>query len=158
MTNGSLMKVESNAECAPWSILHYFWSALSDNWSQTNFRSFWECSPWSILQYFWSALSDNWSQTNFRSFWECSPWSILQYFWSALSDNWSQTNFRSFWEWLFYTGFTVLTFFYVSLRECIQELRFNFIYYQTSQLLAGNTKTNKWQVTEFMGESWIFNP
>ena len=33
MTNGSLMKVESIAECSPWSILQYFWSALSDNWS-----------------------------------------------------------------------------------------------------------------------------
>ena len=31
MTNGSLMKVESIAEC-PWSILQYFWLALSDNW------------------------------------------------------------------------------------------------------------------------------
>ena len=31
MTNGSLMKVESIAECSPWSILQYFWSALSDN-------------------------------------------------------------------------------------------------------------------------------
>ena len=30
MTNGSLMKVEIIAEC----ILHYFWSALSDNWSR----------------------------------------------------------------------------------------------------------------------------
>ena len=31
--NGSFMKVESIAECAPWSILKYFWPALSDNWS-----------------------------------------------------------------------------------------------------------------------------
>ena len=31
--NGSLMKVESIAECSPWSILQYFWPALSDNWS-----------------------------------------------------------------------------------------------------------------------------
>ena len=31
MANGSLMKVESNAECSPWSILQYFWPALSDN-------------------------------------------------------------------------------------------------------------------------------
>ena len=31
LTNGSLMKVESIAEC--WSILQYFWPALSDNWS-----------------------------------------------------------------------------------------------------------------------------
>ena len=27
------MKVESIAECSPWSILQYFWPALSDNWS-----------------------------------------------------------------------------------------------------------------------------
>ena len=31
--NGSLMKVESITECSPWSILQYFWPALSDNWS-----------------------------------------------------------------------------------------------------------------------------
>ena len=30
-TNGSLMKVESIAECSPWSILQYFWPALSNN-------------------------------------------------------------------------------------------------------------------------------
>ena len=30
MTNGSLTKVESIAECSPWSILQYFWPALSD--------------------------------------------------------------------------------------------------------------------------------
>ena len=33
MTTGSLMKVESIAECSTWSILQYFWPALSDNWS-----------------------------------------------------------------------------------------------------------------------------
>ena len=33
MTNGSLMKVERIAECSPWGILQYFWSALSDNLS-----------------------------------------------------------------------------------------------------------------------------
>ena len=32
MTNGSLMKVEIIAECSPWSILQYFWPALSDSW------------------------------------------------------------------------------------------------------------------------------
>ena len=31
MTNGSLMKVKSIAECSPWSILQYFWPALSHN-------------------------------------------------------------------------------------------------------------------------------
>ena len=33
MTNDSLMKVKNIAECSPWSILQYFWPALSDNWS-----------------------------------------------------------------------------------------------------------------------------
>ena len=33
MTYGSLMKVESIAECSKGSILQYFWPALSDNWS-----------------------------------------------------------------------------------------------------------------------------
>ena len=28
-TNGSLMKVESIAECSTWSILQYFWPALN---------------------------------------------------------------------------------------------------------------------------------
>ena len=33
MTNGSLMKVKSIAECSPWSILQYFRPSLSDNLS-----------------------------------------------------------------------------------------------------------------------------
>ena len=40
MTNDSLMKVKSIAECSPWSILQYFWLALSDNWSLNQFWSF----------------------------------------------------------------------------------------------------------------------
>ena len=32
MTNASLMTVKSIAECSPWSILQYFWPALSDIW------------------------------------------------------------------------------------------------------------------------------
>ena len=31
MTNGSLVKVKSIAECSDWSILQYFWPAFSDN-------------------------------------------------------------------------------------------------------------------------------
>ena len=31
MDNGSLMKVEKIAECSTWSILQFFWPALSDN-------------------------------------------------------------------------------------------------------------------------------
>ena len=33
MTNDSLMKAKSIAECSPLSILQYIWPALSDNWS-----------------------------------------------------------------------------------------------------------------------------
>ena len=33
MTNISLMKVESIAECEHSGILQYFWAALSNNWS-----------------------------------------------------------------------------------------------------------------------------
>ena len=32
MANCSFMKVKSIAECSPWSILQYFWPALSNNW------------------------------------------------------------------------------------------------------------------------------
>ena len=32
MTNTTLMKVKSIAECSSWSILQYCWPALSDNW------------------------------------------------------------------------------------------------------------------------------
>ena len=34
MANGSSIKVETIAECSPWSILQYFWPALCDNWSR----------------------------------------------------------------------------------------------------------------------------
>ena len=33
MTNGSLMKDKSIAECSKGSILQYFWPALSNSWS-----------------------------------------------------------------------------------------------------------------------------
>ena len=33
IANDSLMKVKSIAECSRWSILQYFWPALSNNWS-----------------------------------------------------------------------------------------------------------------------------
>ena len=42
MTNGSLMKVKSIAECSKGSILQYFWPALSDNWSWKPFFGLFE--------------------------------------------------------------------------------------------------------------------
>ena len=76
MTNGSVMKVESIAECSPWSILQYFRPALSDNWSWKPIYGILRVSvlhrsrslAWSILQYFRPALSDNWSWYQFMVF------------------------------------------------------------------------------------------
>ena len=34
------MKVESITECSPWSILHYFRPAFSDNWPENQFSVF----------------------------------------------------------------------------------------------------------------------
>ena len=52
MPNGSLMKVESIAECSPWSILQYFWPALSDNWSWKTICGLFESGCFTqVLQY-----------------------------------------------------------------------------------------------------------
>ena len=57
MTNGSLMKVESIAECSPWGILQYFWSALSDNWSwKPNFGLFESERFTQVLLYLFTSL------------------------------------------------------------------------------------------------------
>ena len=42
MTKGSLMQVKSIAECSPWSILQYFWPALSDKCSWKPFCDLFE--------------------------------------------------------------------------------------------------------------------
>ena len=58
MTYGSLMKVDSIAECSPWSILQYFWPALSNNWSwKTIFGLFESGGVTQILLYyvFWGS-------------------------------------------------------------------------------------------------------
>ena len=53
MTNGSLMKVESIAECSHWSILQYFWPALSENLSwKPNFGFFLSGRLRQVLLYF----------------------------------------------------------------------------------------------------------
>ena len=49
MTNDSLMKVESIAECYPWSILQYFWPALSDNWSWKPIFGLFESSCFKLI-------------------------------------------------------------------------------------------------------------
>ena len=52
MTNGSLMQVKSIAECSPWSILQYFWPALSGNWSENQILVF-ECGRFrQVLLYY----------------------------------------------------------------------------------------------------------
>ena len=45
---GSLMKVDSIAECSPWSILQYFWPTLCDNWSWKPIFCLFERIPRSI--------------------------------------------------------------------------------------------------------------
>ena len=57
MTNGGLMKVESIAECSPWSILQYFWSASSDNWSWKPFLVF---SRVTVLHRFYCMCYEGW--------------------------------------------------------------------------------------------------
>ena len=53
MTKDSLMKVESIAECSPWSILQYFLPALSDNWSSNPICDIFESGRFTqVLLYF----------------------------------------------------------------------------------------------------------
>ena len=46
------MKVKSIAECSPWSILQYFWPALSDNWSWKPIFGLFESGHFAILSTF----------------------------------------------------------------------------------------------------------
>ena len=63
MTNGSLMKVESIAEFSTWSILQYFWPALSYNWSWNPifglFKSGRFTQKWAFYTGFTVLLHDN---------------------------------------------------------------------------------------------------
>ena len=108
MTNGSLMKVESIAECSPWSILQYFWPALSDNRSSKPILVFFlsdhlrqvllyidymntvkpVLSSHSKLNKIKIVMTND-SLMKVEGIAECSKGSILQYFWPALSNNWS---------------------------------------------------------------------
>ena len=101
MINGSsLMKVESIAECSPWSILQYIWAALSVNWYwKPIFAVFLDKNRQKKI------LVTNGNLMKVESIAE----SILQYLWPALSDNWYWNPIFVLWEWPFYTGFTVLT-------------------------------------------------
>ena len=72
MTNGSLMNIESTAECSPRGIMKV--------------KSTAECSPWSIMKVESTAKCSPWSIMKVKSTAECPPWSILQYFWPALSN------------------------------------------------------------------------
>ena len=58
MTDGSLMKVESIAECSPWSILQYFWPALNDNWSWKESFGLFESGRFThVLLYSWMGIT-----------------------------------------------------------------------------------------------------
>ena len=57
MTTGSLMKVESIAECSLWSILQYFWPALSVNQSWKPFFGIFESGDFAqVLLYYSTAI------------------------------------------------------------------------------------------------------
>ena len=60
MTNGSLMKVNSIAECPPWSILQYVWPSLSDNWSWKPIYGLWE---WPCCVRFYCTYMYIWAST-----------------------------------------------------------------------------------------------
>ena len=62
MTNGSLMKVESIAECSHWSILQYFWPALSDNWSWKPIFGLFESGPFRQVLLLFENLFRHWIQ------------------------------------------------------------------------------------------------
>ena len=52
MENGTLMKVESIAECSRWSILQYFWPTFSNNrYWKTNFGVFFSGRLRQVLLY-----------------------------------------------------------------------------------------------------------
>ena len=53
MANGSLMKVESISECSPWSILQYFWPALSDNQTWKTILVFFFSGPLRQVLLYW---------------------------------------------------------------------------------------------------------
>ena len=59
-TNGGLMKVKSIAECSPWSILQYFWPALSDNRSWKPILVFFLSGRLrQVLLYYWNPYPTN---------------------------------------------------------------------------------------------------
>ena len=66
------MKVESIVECSPWSILQYFWPALSDNWSWKPIFGLFESGRFTqVLLYFYvvnsSIFQDSTCQHRFKS-------------------------------------------------------------------------------------------
>ena len=65
MTNDSLMKVESIAECSPWSILQYYWRPTV---LKNNFLSFWEWPFFTqTLLYMYDTLKADKSAASFHS-------------------------------------------------------------------------------------------
>ena len=87
MTNVSLMKVESIAECSPWSILQCFWPALSDNQSWKSIFGLFESGCFrQVLLYmnFWFTMSIKWHNFIINMDWkQCGSWSA-GFWWSQL--------------------------------------------------------------------------
>ena len=77
MENGSLMKVESIAECSPWSIAYIYKDVVVTS-NTDRLQKNPSKAPKRIDKI--KALMENGSLMKVESIAECSPWSILQYF------------------------------------------------------------------------------
>ena len=59
MINGSVMKVTSIVECSTWSILQYFWPALSNYWSWKPIFGLFESVR--LDRFYWHYCKANWN-------------------------------------------------------------------------------------------------
>ena len=94
MTNDSLMKIKSIAECSPWSILQYFWPALSDNWSWKPIFGLFESGCFTqVLLWHWHSIYiqwNPWSDCSFKQFNLQSTQVCL----SGFAQAWKELEFR----------------------------------------------------------------
>ena len=99
LTDGSLMKIESNAECSPWSILQTFQLALSDNWSWKSIFSLLRAAV--LHRFYWNKLNVGITPSTLLTYYhplknsvDCfgrnKPWPMVKYFLI-----WSYTNWLS---------------------------------------------------------------
>ena len=68
MTNDSLMKVRSIAECSPWSILQYFQPALSNNWSWKPIFGLFESGHFRQVLLYTKGITNTYLESDYRDF------------------------------------------------------------------------------------------